>query len=1158
MRAAASLGVPVADEPRRMDSLALSERRTGSGSLKHVSWALALLLTLLITPKWGSAQGETPKLEISKAVVGSTSVPSGQMFSYRLLYRCASITEDCRDVTVTDVLPPELSNLLDDVVLTGTTHIFSMAYDQVSRTATWTFVDPLPAGSTGELRLKARFPAGVCVDGTTATNTAKMQASNAPAATSNQATVTATAQNNFTVDKQLASYGGIDGETTYRLRLCNPANGDIGGLNLTEITMVDPLPEGALFVRASDGGEYHSDTHSVSWSLPDMKVSGSRTCVSRTVTVRFPSPPFQVGDKVNNELIVRGVPVGKPRIELKDVLSHTLEAPSPEAGFVKGEADDQSRAVLEDTLLRYRFGVENRGLVPLAQFVVTDPVPPALHVVAVQAGSNNQGSGSFLVNVQYRTNLNSSWVDLPGSPFDTPPAHRVEVSSLGLAEGELITALRWDFGTLPLGFRSRMDAEGNGFDATVMATDRDGSPVEVGQVITNTAEASYEYEGDIQRLSDSHDVTVIGDDPVPVVRKRVLSGDPAGPGDVVEYELSLENHRSARGDLDSPVLADLLDENLEYVSGSWRSTAGIQPVKFNVLKNYRGSGRTLLQWQYNRVRFAPEAVSRVAFRVRVKPGATPGGLDNIGALSEWRNSSVDDSQCLERIADVNDLDGDGDVDEPLCSAIAGIAITPTASLESVKWIKGQLDSGWNRFPKVARTAPGGKINYRIIVTNTGNVPMTDILVIDILPHIGDTGVIDLTDRRSEWRPYLTGPVDAPANVMVYYSTQPNPCRPELVPGGPKGCSPAGWSTAPPSDIQSVASLRFDFGDMVLNPTEQIELKWPMRAPHGAPKGGHFAWNSFGYVASGTDGSGSILASEPIKVGVQVRVPSPTSTPTPTPTSGVLPYTGPVPSEVSGSPLDQVLRIGALLLGLIGTLVVGISLKGTVDRRPNMLTRFLLGLSMLMAALALVVLGPSSPPAAVTESIDRSSIKLAYASEAQPEATLPAYPTPIPPPAIGPVRPGAPLDTSSVTRLVIPSLGVDSEVKYVPFDGTTWNVNGLKQEIAWLGDTSWPGLGSNTVLAGHLILSGGVSGPFERLDDLRPGDQVLVYTEKGLYVYVTDGQRVVDERDFSVVEASIEPQLTLLTCTGWDPLLKRYLKRRVVVANLSDVSPLGDT
>jgi hypothetical protein len=56
--------------------------------------------------------------------------------------------------------------------------------------------------------------------------------------------------------------------------------------------------------------------------------------------------------------------------------------------------------------------------------------------------------------------------------------------------------------------------------------------------------------------------------------------------------------------------------------------------------------------------------------------------------------------------------------------------------------------------------------------------MKNAQIIDILPFAGDTGVLDPQTRLSAWRPNLIAPVVAPAGVVVYYSTQSNPCRTE--------------------------------------------------------------------------------------------------------------------------------------------------------------------------------------------------------------------------------------------------------------------------------------------------------------------------------------------------------------------------------------------
>jgi LPXTG-site transpeptidase (sortase) family protein len=141
------------------------------------------------------------------------------------------------------------------------------------------------------------------------------------------------------------------------------------------------------------------------------------------------------------------------------------------------------------------------------------------------------------------------------------------------------------------------------------------------------------------------------------------------------------------------------------------------------------------------------------------------------------------------------------------------------------------------------------------------------------------------------------------------------------------------------------------------------------------------------------------------------------------------------------------------------------------------------------------------------------------------------------------------DTSPVNRIIIPALALDTVVKYVPYDGLTWLIAGLQQEVAWLGDSSWPGLGGNTALAAHVTLRTGRDGPFRYLSDLRYGDAVFVETDQKSYEYMVRDMTVVEPTDLSILGQSSETQLTLITCTDWDSSTGFYTKRYVVVADL---------
>ena len=168
-------------------------------------------------------------------------------------------------------------------------------------------------------------------------------------------------------------------------------------------------------------------------------------------------------------------------------------------------------------------------------------------------------------------------------------------------------------------------------------------------------------------------------------------------------------------------------------------------------------------------------------------------------------------------------------------------------------------------------------------------------------------------------------------------------------------------------------------------------------------------------------------------------------------------------------------------------------------------------------------------------------------------SLPDFP--IPEPTLGPEHDKDTTDKSPIEEIQIPALGLDTVVKYVPFDGFTWKIAGLKQEVAWMGDTSWPGLGKNTGLAGHVTLVDGSNGPFRYLADLKPGDTIVISTDENMYTYTVREQVVVEDDDFNILDPTEKPQLTLITCTNWNTDMKLYMNRLAVFADLQTVEPI---
>ena len=290
---------------------------------------------------------------------------------------------------------------------------------------------------------------------------------------------------------------------------------------------------------------------------------------------------------------------------------------------------------------------------------------------------------------------------------------------------------------------------------------------------------------------------------------------------------------------------------------------------------------------------------------------------------------------------------------------------------------------------------------------------------------------------------------------------------------------------------------------------------------------------------------------------------------------VLPGTGELPIEISEAGPDWPIMISGFFLGILAALFALLGIKAA-SRRDRHVSLYLGG-GLILGSIALiaglvgsgligspnlgvdmeaelspVTINPQDLTSTPSPTINPLAVNPAYlfATPLPEVETLPSYPIPSPTIQLTP-SPGADeLDTSAITRILIPSLEVDARVAYVPFDGHTWLIQGLREEVAWMGDTSWPGLGGNTGLAGHVTVRGLPNGgPFRHLDSIHEGELVVLHTEQKVYTYVVREKQVVEEWDLTVIEPTDNAQVTLVTCVEWNDRMEAYLKRLVVVADL---------
>ncbi len=126
--------------------------------------------------------------------------------------------------------------------------------------------------------------------------------------------------------------------------------------------------------------------------------------------------------------------------------------------------------------------------------------------------------------------------------------------------------------------------------------------------------------------------------------------------------------------------------------------------------------------------------------------------------------------------------------------------------------------------------------------------------------------------------------------------------------------------------------------------------------------------------------------------------------------------------------------------------------------------------------------------------------------------------------------------AQATRIQIPAIGVDHPV--VQGDGWEQLKKGVGQHIG----TANPGEKGNLVLSAHNDIFGEI---FRYLDQLEPGDEVILYTHQRSYTYVITGIQVVEPTEVSVMEPTAEPVVTLISCYPYLVDNKRIVVRAVL-------------
>ena len=205
-------------------------------------------------------------------------------------------------------------------------------------------------------------------------------------------------------------------------------------------------------------------------------------------------------------------------------------------------------------------------------------------------------------------------------------------------------------------------------------------------------------------------------------------------------------------------------------------------------------------------------------------------------------------------------------------------------------------------------------------------------------------------------------------------------------------------------------------------------------------------------------------------------------------------------------LDLVL-LAAEILAVIGLLALAISFLSTLDNFNQQVAASLQQPTLEPTPMIQAVVLPEghTPP---------NSPGGARPNEAEiPEHLRPLWqsfsnlPTPVP-------------AVEQAIRIQIPAIKVDAPV----VQGDSWEQ--LKKGVAQQIGTPNPGEIGNLVLSGHNDVYGEV---FRYLDQLKPGDEVTLFTSRRKYTYIIAGTQMVEPTAVEVMAQTRDARITLISC-----------------------------
>ncbi|WP_239253857.1 MucBP domain-containing protein [Listeria ilorinensis] len=202
-----------------------------------------------------------------------------------------------------------------------------------------------------------------------------------------------------------------------------------------------------------------------------------------------------------------------------------------------------------------------------------------------------------------------------------------------------------------------------------------------------------------------------------------------------------------------------------------------------ISRNYNGSGQELIKVHWKETRLLPDEAVTAALPVSVSKDAVPTmRLEMFGFIGDevFGVPTISGEPTLSDTTletDNNDLNGDGRTDGLRIRTANQYLLNQNKTVAVSKKVKGNRDS---QYTTTGHATTNSEVAYQLQLKNETDAKISDMVLMDVLPSIGDKGITDLSDRNSRFDMVLTGPIHLPESwenkVIVKYSTSKNPKR----------------------------------------------------------------------------------------------------------------------------------------------------------------------------------------------------------------------------------------------------------------------------------------------------------------------------------------------------------------------------------------------